>query len=96
VLVFCSKTKSERGNLARAAGSGPSLFSRARDWADEATFLLVGVLIHEGAVWEVHERHFDSHAILNRNIEGALENAIQQLWETVGLFNEYVRTKVDR
>ena len=83
----------ELANAAGAAGSGPFLFSRAGDWADDAALLLTELFMRKAAVQAVQKKYFDNHAILGRSIEGAVETTTQQVLEAVALFNEYVKTK---
>lgn len=65
------------------------------DWIVEVSALANEVYSHRYAVQIIQDDHFDGHPILFRDVEAALDAAIQTLEDGVETFNSYLKTRAE-
>jgi hypothetical protein len=69
------------------------LLSELEDWADDAAYLLMDTTPYKTAVQRIQESYFETHPILYKDIEMALEKAIQAVRDAIARFNEYLKVR---
>ena len=65
------------------------------DWANESTMLFKETIAYRAAVQTIQENYFESHVILYKDIETAIELIIQMLREVIADFNKYRKENAD-
>ena len=84
----------------RAADSlplGPGLRMRfpspIEEWVQDIIELIVNVYSRMAAVQIIQDKHFDGHAILDREAEAKLEETLKTIEDGAVTFNEYLKTR---
>jgi hypothetical protein len=79
--------------LADLTGYAAASFAVIEDWTDDIVSLLAEVFTCRSAVQIIEGKYFDGHAILYRDIEDGLDEALKTIEGGIAAFNEYVKTR---
>jgi hypothetical protein len=69
--------------------------SALNDWADITAMLFLEIIAYKAAVQAIQEKYFDSHPILYKDNEMAVEMTIQTFRDAIATFNEYYKVRAD-
>jgi hypothetical protein len=84
------------GEKSSASQARLHFLSELEEWADDAAYLLMDTTPYKTAVQSIQESYFETHPILYKENEMALERAILAVRDAIAQFNEYLKIRAKR